>query len=79
MSHTKFPWSVVEKRKLKLAATFFIFKFVVADFSLRNSTNNHPDILSWVTGFSLLITHDAPRKVNRSGLFSTLIRIKPTA
>ncbi len=38
--------SVAETRKLKLAATFFIFKFVAADFSLRNSTSNHPDLVS---------------------------------
>ena len=33
----------MEKRTLKLAATFLIIKFVAADFSLRESVRFQPD------------------------------------
>ena len=44
-SHTKSGCSVAKKRKLKLAATFFIIRDVAADFSLRETTSKLSDLV----------------------------------
>ncbi len=46
----------MEKRKLKLAATSFIFRSVAADFSLRFSTSYQPDLVLHLIKQALLQT-----------------------